>query len=468
MLMAKKATPPCTGSLPAEESRIAKVLVYSPTKQGCLALSRMHTNVNSDVTETSDWNEAKKLLKTGGFKFLMIDISSANGKGKKYLDDARILFDRRDLTSFGIDIATPPDMSYSKYSPRCDRVFTLQRQDNERMTGVMNFLHINCGHLKWVKAVLKQLKSARVHFLRDKDLKRPVLITGPEGAGKISLLQITHQLFGRGDNPFVVADCSPRQTSMTTDTSPKQMKVVRNSFGNMMVNANGGTFFVRSLSKLLSDDQGVLADLIREWNGIDEHTGKTVPFKGRIVISDSADLNILKRECNKKIFDLDPIIVQIPSIADYPEEIPEIVKAAIAYMCFNDKADLLEIDPLAMDAIVNKGANGNLRNIIDGVRSGVKNAINGKISPANLDFPSCENLITERDMLYIAYQGCDGNQKKMAEFIGVKSVDTVRNRMKKYGIPLKKEQKLKAQQAQQSQQSQQPQQKENETDSDNG
>ena len=137
-------------------------------------------------------------------------------------------------------------------------------------------------------------------------------------------------------------------------------------------------------------------------------------------------------------------------------------------MCFNDKADLLEIDPLAMDAIVKKGANGNLRNIIDGVRSGVKNAINGKISPDNLDFPSCKQILTQKDKLFIAYQECDGNQKKMAEFLGVKSVDTVRNHMKKYGIPLKKEQKLKAQQAQQSQMSQQSQQKENETDSDNG
>ena len=303
----------------------------------------------------------------------------------------------------------------------------------------------------------------------------PVIISGESGTGKELVAQAIHQLGRRKKEPFVQFNCAALNEALLESELFGHIKgaftgAYRHRQGRFEV-ANRGDIFLDEIGDVPLSIQIKLLRVLetKQFEHVGDHHSISVDV--RIITATNKNLEELiaqKKFRDDLFFRINVFPIHIPPLRERTEDIPLLVNTFVRRLRLRTGKKINGLSSAAMACFMNYRWPGNVRELKSALEYAFVIVEKGLIDldqlPSNIvepkplvpdsvqprlqttGFPtSDESLILdsnpdgldEKTALIKALQECKGNQTKAARVLGINRV-TVWNRMKKYGIDLKK------------------------------
>ncbi len=280
----------------------------------------------------------------------------------------------------------------------------------------------------------------------------PVLITGESGTGKELTAMAVHERSLRKEGPFVPINCAAIPENLLEAELFGYEKGAFTGASNSKMGkfeyADGGTIFLDEIGELPT---GLQAKILRFFEDkiverIGAKGGKKVDV--RIIAATSIDLKsaIVRGTFRKDLFyRLDAFRINLPSLRERGDD-----KVILARYFLNKFCREMNVSKTfekeTIDAIKNYDWPGNVREMINKIRSAIVISSDNSISAADLDLriPTIDNMAAvaslrdvrntlEKQKLIEALSICNNNISKTAKVLGI-SRPSVYSLKKKYNI----------------------------------
>ncbi|CAB5106921.1 Response regulator of zinc sigma-54-dependent two-component system [Olavius algarvensis associated proteobacterium Delta 3] len=285
----------------------------------------------------------------------------------------------------------------------------------------------------------------------------PVLIIGESGTGKELAAKAVHDLSGRREGPFVQVNCAALNQSLLESelfghTKGAFTGAYRHRMGRFEY-AQGGDLFLDEVGDI---PRGVQVKLLRvleskEIERVGDH--RPVSIDTRVISATNKDLEtLIKRNRFREdlFFRINTIPIYLPRLRQRREDIPLLVDHFIRRNKEITDKPIQGVSAVAMDRFMAYDWPGNVRELKSAIEYAFVVRDSGLIEPGDLPKPVMESRPAvfsapannrdsskECDELIQALKQSLGNKSEAARILGV-SRGTVWNRMRKYGIDMKK------------------------------
>ena len=302
----------------------------------------------------------------------------------------------------------------------------------------------------------------------------PVIIYGESGTGKDLVARAIHLAGGRRHEPYVQFNCAALNESLLESelfghTKGAFTGAYRHRIGRFEA-ANGGDIFLDEIGDIPLPIQVKLLRVLeaKQFERVGDNTPVSVDV--RIISATNKNLQDLigqKRFREDLFFRINAISISLPPLRERREDIPLLVSVFTQRLLEKSKKKITGLTQTAMERLMAYPWPGNVRELKSSLEYAFILAEQGLIGPSHLPphiatssrapLPAAaarppEETATERvtyfrnsavfdseekNALIEALRHTNGNQSQAARILGVNRV-TVWNRMKKYGIDLKK------------------------------
>jgi two-component system, NtrC family, response regulator HydG len=286
----------------------------------------------------------------------------------------------------------------------------------------------------------------------------PVIIHGESGTGKELVAQAIHQLGSRREKPFVQLNCAALNESLLESELFGHIKgaftgACRHRQGRFEA-GNGGDFFLDEIGDLPLSIQIKLLRVLetKQVEPVGDH--RPVSVDVRIITATNRNLEelISRKEFREDFyFRINVIPIYLPPLRDRMEDIPLLISTFVQRLSERTGKSITGLSHAAMDKIMAYHWPGNVRELKSVLEYAYVVAEKGIIEPDHLpqlvdkrdgfdgsvSDGSGNAVLAEKEALIRALRQSGGNQTQAARILGINRV-TVWNRMKKYGIDLKK------------------------------
>jgi PAS domain S-box-containing protein len=286
----------------------------------------------------------------------------------------------------------------------------------------------------------------------------PVIIYGESGTGKELAARAIHRLGRRKDGPFVELNCAALNEALLESELFGHIKgafsgAYRHRMGRFEA-AHGGDIFLDEIGDVpLSIQVKLLRVLeIKQFERVGDHQPVSVDV--RIITATNKNLEQLiaqKRFREDFFFRINVIPIYLPPLRERSEDIPVLVNTFIHIMQTKTGKKITGLTRDSMELFMAYHWPGNVRELKSAIEYAFVIAEQGLIKSDQLPrqlygkgkveqkeaFLTNREDSTERAALIEALRQSRGNQSQAARVLGVNRV-TVWNRMRKYGIDLKK------------------------------
>ena len=290
--------------------------------------------------------------------------------------------------------------------------------------------------------------------------RAPVIILGESGTGKELVANAIHLCGTRKNGPFIQLNCAALNESVLESELFGHAKgsftgAHNNRIGRFEA-ANQGDFFLDEIGDIPMSIQTKLLRVLE--SGQFERVGDILPIKVdvRIITATNKDLDdlITKNLFREDLFfRINVIPIHLPALRERKQDIPQLLNSFIRHLNDHTGKAIRGLNQNAMEAIMDYQWPGNIRELKNAMEYAFVTADGHTIEPGHLPHkitgPSKAQVFSnpattevhsqasEREQLIKALQQANGNQSKAARILDINRV-TVWNRMKKYGIDLKK------------------------------
>ncbi|MBW1942604.1 MAG: sigma 54-interacting transcriptional regulator [Deltaproteobacteria bacterium] len=286
----------------------------------------------------------------------------------------------------------------------------------------------------------------------------PVIIYGESGTGKDLVARAIHQLGRRKDGPFVQFNCAALNEALLESELFGHIKgaftgAYRHRLGRFEA-ANGGDIFLDEIGDVPLSIQVKLLRVLeaKQFERVGDH--RPIFVDARIITATNKDLDELiqqKMFREDLFFRINVIPIHLPPLRERAEDIPPLVNSFIRRFSARTEKKITGLTPEAMERVMAYHWPGNVRELKSALEYAFVIAERGLIDlhqlPLNVfskkaargpeTMPPKAQDASEKTALIEALRECNGNQSQAARLLGVSRV-TVWNRMKKYGIDLRK------------------------------
>ncbi len=307
----------------------------------------------------------------------------------------------------------------------------------------------------------------------------PIIIYGESGTGKELVAHAIHELGPRRDGPFIQLNCASLNESLLESELFGHVKgaftgAIRHREGRFEA-ANGGDIFLDEIGDVPLSIQVKLLRVL-ESKQI-ERVGENRPMAvdARIITATNRNLEALAREGRFRedfFFRINVIPIHIPPLRERREDIPLLVDAFLARLRAKSGKAIMGLSPAAMRACMAHLWPGNVRELRSALEYAFVLLDSGHIElehlppqvaavdpcsagpgsppptpgqadpdpaaePTAMSDPQRLGAMDPRSALVAALKATGGNQSQAARLLGVNR-GTVQNRMRKYGIDLKR------------------------------
>jgi transcriptional regulator with GAF, ATPase, and Fis domain len=300
-------------------------------------------------------------------------------------------------------------------------------------------------------------------------------VYGESGTGKELVAQVLHQLGGRKDRPFVQFNCAALNESLLESELFGHIKgaftgAYRHRQGRFEA-ANGGDIFLDEIGDVPLSIQVKLLRVLETKQF--EHVGDDRPISVDVRIITATNKNLEELIAQKRFredlfFRINVFPIHLPPLRNRSEDIPLLVNTFIHRMRSKTGKKISKLTPAAMECFMEYQWPGNIRELKSALEfafvltdSGVIDmgqlppniaerrrqlSVPGSSFPQTAATEASEQQTVldsntgdplEKKALIEALRQSSGNQSQAARILGINRV-TVWNRMKKYGIDLKK------------------------------
>ena len=288
----------------------------------------------------------------------------------------------------------------------------------------------------------------------------PVIIYGESGTGKELAANAIHQLGQRRKGPFVQLNCAALNESLLESELFGHIKgaftgAYRHREGRFEA-ANGGDFFLDEIGDLPLSIQIKLLRVLetKQFEQVGDH--RPISVDVRIITATNKNLEeliALKRFREDFYFRINVIPIHLPPLRERMEDIPLLINTFINRLASRTGKPITGLTHTAMDKVMAYHWPGNVRELKSVLEYAFVIAEKGLIEPDHIPRLQGKNTkqdfgapvmgqpeaaySDEKEALIRALRQSNGNQSQAARILGINRV-TVWNRMKKYGIDLKR------------------------------
>lgn len=202
-----------------------------------------------------------------------------------------------------------------------------------------------------------------------------VLIMGSNGTGKELVARSIHQKSNRSLMPYVEVNCAAIPSELIESelfghekgSFTSAIKQHKGKFEQ----ADGGTLFLDEVGDMSLAAQAKVLRVLQEKKLSRVGSDKDIIVDVRVIAATNKNLReeIAKGNFREDLFHrLSVIIINVPTLDDRKEDIPELVKYFIGQICSETAMQPREVDSEAMELLVGKSWTGNireLRNIVE-------------------------------------------------------------------------------------------------------
>lgn len=325
-------------------------------------------------------------------------------------------------------------------------------QQLSRMLDQDTVFHGMVGYSHQMKKIFELIeKAAQSDF--------PVFISGESGTGKELVARAVHDLGPRSDKPYVQVNCAALSESLLESELFGHVKgaftgALQHRKGRFEI-AHKGDVFLDEIGDLPMSVQVKLLRVLE--NKTFERVGesRSISVDVRLITATNKNLPafIEQEKFREDLFyRIDVIPIVLPPLRQRKEDIPHLVDFFIKRLSANNKANIKGLNPQAMKLFMDYSWPGNVRELKSALEYAFVVADSDLIKPDHLPdslygraAAPAENVendkplaSTQKDELIQALQKSRGNKSETARILGINRV-TVLNRMRKYGIDLKKD-----------------------------
>jgi PAS domain S-box-containing protein len=278
----------------------------------------------------------------------------------------------------------------------------------------------------------------------------PVIIQGESGTGKELAARAIHELGPRREGPFAMINCAALNESLLERAFTGAYRHRRGRFEA----AHGGDIFLDEIGDIPQSMQVKLLRVLesRAFERVGEQEPVSVDV--RFITATNRDLDRMIADGSFRqdfFFRINVIPIHLPPLRERKEDIPLLVSGFIERFRQRSGKTVGGVSAPAMEMFMAYDWPGNVRELRSALEYGFVVAEGEVISLEHLprkiregEPPSREQAVTgdpgeerERQALVDALIQAGGNQTRAAGILGVNRV-TVWNRMRRYGIDVKK------------------------------
>ncbi len=171
------------------------------------------------------------------------------------------------------------------------------------------------GKSEAVQAVKEQVRRIAYH-------DTPVLFTGEPGSGRESYARYLHSLSNRATQPFVVLPASA-----LTEANAQQILFGDQDHAGLLQQAEGGVLFINEISDLDAQVQRVLLAAVEQRRYRPQGAVEDKPLDIRVLSSAPPGFDQKLDGFRQDLLSiLSVVIVRIPPMRDYAEDVPELLR----------------------------------------------------------------------------------------------------------------------------------------------
>lgn len=342
----------------------------------------------SGVEIARDTNTALKMLQSERFEFIFIDLGILKGtvSNNNYKESLRPFYNL--YPTIEIVIMTSKDRMHDavKAVKAGASDYITMPIDAEEIKYVVDSIHEN----KIVKSELDYLRDkllesdSKEHIFSINPLmiklyekikavaptRSTVLLTGETGTGKNLLAKLIHKNSNRNDKQFISVHCGAIPDTLLESELFGHEKgsftgAVKRKLGKFEI-ADGGTIFLDEVGTITSSAQIKLLQVLQE--RIFHRIGgeKEIETDVRIIAATNIDLKAMCEEGSFRkdlFYRLNVFPVDVPSLQERIEDIPNLVKGFLKKMNSINLKDINSIDPHVLSALKKYSWPGNIREL---------------------------------------------------------------------------------------------------------
>jgi len=232
----------------------------------------------------------------------------------------------------------------------------------------------------------------------------PILITGPNGAGKEKLAEIVQANSRRRDKPFVKVDAGGLPDELLEaelfGAEPGAYTGATKSRIGRFEAAHGGTLFLDEIGNLSIVGQQKLLRVLQ--TGELERLGSSTTRKVDVRIISATNVNLARAIATGAFredlyFRLNVIELRVPPLADRPDEIIALAERFVAGFATDGKAPAI-LSPAARDALLAHEWPGNVRELQNRIQRATLVCASGTIEPGDLGLgttPAARSVVAQ-------------------------------------------------------------------------
>jgi two-component system response regulator AtoC len=273
------------------------------------------------------------------------------------------------------------------------------------------------------------------------DSRSTVLITGESGTGKELIARAIHFNSSRAAKPFVAVDCGALAETLLES---ELFGHVRGAFTGAVVNkkglfeeADGGTCFLDEIGDISAAMQAKLLRVLQEHEIKKVGGTDTIKIDVRIVAATNKNLEELVEEKKFRedlFYRLNVVTIHLPPLRERAEDIPLLADHFLRKYMGENKKNVSQISPEAMEFLLTYGWPGNVRELENVIERSVTLSHRSVILPDDLPrriraekkgdlaqtLPSHLPL-AELEKIYIQkiLEEAGGKKKKAADILGI-------------------------------------------------
>jgi PAS domain S-box-containing protein len=283
----------------------------------------------------------------------------------------------------------------------------------------------------------------------------PIIIFGESGTGKELVARAIHEQGHRKNGPYVQLNCAALNADLLESELFGHIKgaftgAYRHRLGRFEA-AHGGDLFLDEIGDIPLSVQVKLLRVLESQQF--ERVGDHHPVSVDVRIISATNKNLLDMIAHKQFredlfFRINVIPIYLPPLRERKEDIPVLVSSFIQRLQRTTGKVMNGLTPNAMKRFMDYPWPGNVRELKSALEYAFVIAESGKLDTDHLppqfsqrdagsgDRPLADGF-PEKTALIEALRRTNGNQTQAARLLGINRV-TVWNRMRKYGVDLKK------------------------------
>lgn len=332
------------------------------------------------VDEAADGAEGVKKIKEGNYDCILCDVKMPKMDGMEVLQVAKqekpdvpfIVISGHGTIETAVEAVKKGAYDYISKPPDLNRLLITIRNAMDKKSLVAETKQLKKRISKGFAMIGDSDPMKRIQETIEKvaPTDARVLITGENGVGKELVARRIHELSNRASAPLIEVNCAAIPSELIESELFGHEKgsftsAIKQRIGKFEL-ASGGTLFLDEIGDMHLDAQAKMLRALQE--GKITRVGGEKEIKVDVRVLAATNKNLLE-EVEAKRFRLDlyhrlsVILIQVPTLNDRRDDIPDLVAHFLKDICEEYKQPVKEIESSAMEALKQHNWTGNIREL---------------------------------------------------------------------------------------------------------